>query len=645
YNGIFPTWDNNMVASFHKYWNHNDPGSIQGFINIRDQQNIPIWLGESGENSNVWFRNAIALMESDHIGWAWWPMKKIGSVVNPLTVKKNAGYQDLLNYWKNGGAKPSVETARAALFELTENLRIENCIYRKDVTDAMIRQITEERTIPYAAHKIPGLVHLTDFDLGRHNKAYADKDTANYHVASGNYTAWNNGWNYRNDAVDIEATKDTDSQSNGFNIGWTNDGEWMAYTVTVDSTAAYAMTVRYASSAAAKVRLLVNGVEKTKTIDLAPSGGFQVWANKVVDDVTLYRGKNKLILYIEKGGMNLGYMRFHLSKQTSAALFEAVAAQTTKDGMGIVIALNKNAASAALDPAAFAWSANGVVHTIREAAIDPDDNSRLLLKTDHAATDKDLVRVRYNGQNVKSTDQTSLQHFTDLPVRNMVPLHWDVPGLVEAEKFNLNVGFGVEPTTDAGGGENLGYTNANDYAEYLISVQEKTTYRAEVRVASMSQGGKIKIQQLSQNGTALNSVEINVPVTGGWQTWQTVSEKITLDAGRTILRVTVVQPGFNLNWLKFAKEVITDAERDDQGNLYVYPNPVNDFLKLELPSLLYSEQNSVQIRSLCGRVISRKIRLTAEDFNRLYVGNFPAGQYIVEISFEGKMWTKRFVIQ
>ena len=61
YNGMLPQWDNNMVLSFHKYWNHNDQASIQHILDTREKYNIPVWLGETGENSNVWFTEAIRL--------------------------------------------------------------------------------------------------------------------------------------------------------------------------------------------------------------------------------------------------------------------------------------------------------------------------------------------------------------------------------------------------------------------------------------------------------------------------------------------------------------------------------------------------------------------------------------------------------
>src|SRR5665213_3647433 len=67
YNGILPTWDPNMVLSFHKYWNYNRKQQIQQILDTRNKYNVPVWLGETGENSNVWFTEAIQLLEENNI--------------------------------------------------------------------------------------------------------------------------------------------------------------------------------------------------------------------------------------------------------------------------------------------------------------------------------------------------------------------------------------------------------------------------------------------------------------------------------------------------------------------------------------------------------------------------------------------------
>ena len=65
-----------------------DRASIAHILNIRDTYKVPVWLGETGENSNTWFTQAIALFEKHNIGWAWWPLKKLG-FNNPLQIKSN----------------------------------------------------------------------------------------------------------------------------------------------------------------------------------------------------------------------------------------------------------------------------------------------------------------------------------------------------------------------------------------------------------------------------------------------------------------------------------------------------------------------------------------------------------------------------
>lgn len=139
YAGILPPWDKNLVVSFHKYWNKNDVASIQKFLDIREKYNVPLWLGESGENKNEWYRECIQLMESHDIGWCWWPLKKIG-VNNPFEVKMPEGYAKIIEYWKGKAPKPAPDQAFKALMQLVENYKTKNLVVHYDVLHALFQE-------------------------------------------------------------------------------------------------------------------------------------------------------------------------------------------------------------------------------------------------------------------------------------------------------------------------------------------------------------------------------------------------------------------------------------------------------------------------------------------------------------------------
>ena len=76
YAGLPELWDDNLVISYHKYW--NDENDVSAAVNMRESRGVPVWLGETGENSNTWFTNTVRALEANNIGWAWWPLKKLG---------------------------------------------------------------------------------------------------------------------------------------------------------------------------------------------------------------------------------------------------------------------------------------------------------------------------------------------------------------------------------------------------------------------------------------------------------------------------------------------------------------------------------------------------------------------------------------
>ena len=309
YNGIFPLWDENMALSFHKYWNYNTIASIQKMLDYRKQYNVPIWLGESGENSNVWFKDALTLVETNNIGWAFWPMKKIENIAGVTSVSKIPEYDALLKYWKDGGEKPSAEFAKKTLMKIADNYKMENLTVKPDVIDAMFRQVQTNDTKPYKNNNVPGKIAATHYDLGTIEKAYSDKDFANYKVETGNFEEWNKGNSMRNDGVDILPCKD--SVSNGYQVSFIEDGEWLQYTVEVSKSNVYNVSIRYSSeNLSGKLHLEIKNGKKSETVMLSPSGGNDKFKTVILSGVELEKGTNKIKVIFDNGGFNLNYLEF-----------------------------------------------------------------------------------------------------------------------------------------------------------------------------------------------------------------------------------------------------------------------------------------------------------------------------------------------
>ncbi len=307
FNGLTPPWDENMAYSFHKYWNENSQSSIQTFLNLRNSTNRPLWLGETGENSNKWFVDCVELMKNNNIGWAWWTHKKIETITGALSVYKLPVYQTLLNYWSSGGVQPSESYAMNALMAQADQLLLENCVYRKDYIDALMRQPFNTSTIPFANNQIPGIIYATDYDLGKLGYAYNDVDYQN--IGNSN---WNNGWSYRNDGVDIEPCNDF--SSNGYNIGWIETNDWLKYTVNVIQAGTYNIHLNIATqNTGGKIIFSLDGLTLSNTVtDIPATGGWQSWQYVTISGIYLPLGIHSLQFKPIFGGFNFSYMDFEL---------------------------------------------------------------------------------------------------------------------------------------------------------------------------------------------------------------------------------------------------------------------------------------------------------------------------------------------
>ena len=134
---------------------------------------------------------------------------------------------------------------------------------------------------------------------------------------------------------------------------------------------------------------------------------------------------------------------------------------------------------------------------------------------------------------------------------SVTPAGTAIPGKVEADSYSAMSGVATQSTSDAGGGLNVGWIDKGDWMDYSVNVASAGVYTVSFRVATPNSSAAF---QLLSNGTVLTTV--NVPNTGGYQTWQTATAVVTLAAGQQKLRILSTSAfQYNINWMQFATGV------------------------------------------------------------------------------------------
>jgi hypothetical protein len=204
---------------------------------------------------------------------------------------------------------------------------------------------------------------------------------------------------------------------------------------------------------------------------------------------------------------------------------------------------------------------NGLEKEINTISLSPNKQRKIIITLKENLLYSDEIVANYSGSSLKSNSGQELKSFSDLLINNTLQQRFVIPGKIEAEASKVKFGFGIEDTEDEGGGKNLGYTDAGDYADYLIYTNSSQPYSVDFRVAAQNGTGEIGLYIVDATGTREFEIcTVETPKTDGWQTWTTVTAN-TKNIGKGIftLRMKVLKGGFNLNWFEF-KEPDSDGD-------------------------------------------------------------------------------------
>ncbi|HKO62250.1 MAG TPA: hypothetical protein VJV03_13890 [Pyrinomonadaceae bacterium] len=109
--------------------------AIQEYLDFRDKYSVPVWMGESGENTDEWIASYRTLLESNNIGWCFWPYKKLDATSCVASINKPADWDTIVTFAEGPRttfeevrkSRPAKEKSQKALNDYLEQIKFANC--------------------------------------------------------------------------------------------------------------------------------------------------------------------------------------------------------------------------------------------------------------------------------------------------------------------------------------------------------------------------------------------------------------------------------------------------------------------------------------------------------------------------------------
>ena len=168
-----------------------------------------------------------------------------------------------------------------------------------------------------------------------------------------------------------------------------------------------------------------------------------------------------------------------------------------------------------------------------------------------------------------------------------------IPCRFEAEDFSRMIGAEIRAAEDETNGTKLGGWKNESFVEYDIVVEKSGSYTIEMRVASQNSNGNYSLH-LDTN----ELIKTNIPNTGGWEKWKTISHEVNISKGEYTFRLNRLGGWFGLNWFNFKIDSANGLKRINYSNLTILPNPVENNLTLE-----NVQKGNLSILDLKGAVV------------------------------------------
>jgi len=531
----------------------------------------------------------------------------------------------------------------------------------------------------YAMNTIPMTIEAENYDYNP-----VDGEGRLYHDLSDT----NTGGKYRlNQGVDVDTCAD-----GGYQVVDLEDGEWLSYTIAVPNTAFYNISIRYAASNAnGKIKFSAAGSDITDEI-LVPFGGdnsngLDDWKDLIIArNVILEKGVQVLKIHISGESDAFVLNNFTITKSEDYSCDDGWASMdipyTLTDGInynyyeGTWDSLPDFSQLTPIESGISdsiklkeAWSADdfGVVfsgyvnipmdgmytfYTSSDGGTRLYLDGNLLLENDSIHSETEIsgavclysgyheVRVEYFNT---TSDGTLVVQFegpdsSKEALSNYLEVN-DPFARIEAEDYTEANGTAIESCEDTGGGVDVGSIKDGNwlrFSNFNLTEIESVNFR----LASKSSGGSIEVRLGSETGKLLGTVD--VPNTGDWQGWETVS--IAIDSVVGFFDVYLVFKSSssyvgNINWFEFSDTnvISSDVKKvNEDNNILVYPNPVYDNI-----TVTNSNGASLEIYNQLGMLVIKE--QVDSDRYTISLGELQSGFYLLRILNDGLATSYRII--
>ncbi|MBW8332373.1 MAG: carbohydrate-binding protein [Prolixibacteraceae bacterium] len=325
---------------------------------------------------------------------------------------------------------------------------------------------------------------------------------------------------------------------------------------------------------------------------------------------------------------------YQVTNKSTGLPVQIVSGALASDAFTIALEFSKSMAMSDAQLGQFSFFVNGKKVTVKEFSV-MENSIRFALSGNLYYADS--IKATYTPGTITASDKGQLEAFSNFIVENPLqePTWYPIPAKVEAEDYALQYGTDTEQTVDTGGGLNVGWIEDNDWLVYAIeNNSDQAEFEITFRVAAQAAGGQFNY--------AIDNVkvgQVTVPNTGGWQIWQSVVKKISINKGTHYFKMYAVTGGFNINYLNI-QQVFTGINTLEMDEIIIYPNPVSNKIVIKSSGFLF---NKVEISDMVGNTVVIK----AVDYNTEFGMplSLPDGSYILKISNDKEIETRKIIIQ